>query len=52
MALLRASRVALGLGRYRVARDYAFRALAQRPSGDEPVLMLARFWSFCRLFLK
>lgn len=42
MAMLRASRMALSLGRYRDSRDYAMRALAARPSGDEPVLTLAR----------
>ncbi|WP_206861495.1 tetratricopeptide repeat-containing sulfotransferase family protein [Lysobacter changpingensis] len=42
MAMLRASRMALSLGRYRDARDYAVRALAARPQGDEAVLNLAR----------
>jgi tetratricopeptide (TPR) repeat protein len=42
MAMLRASRMALSLGRYRDAREYAVRALAARPQGDEPVLNLAR----------
>ncbi|RDZ29458.1 tetratricopeptide repeat-containing sulfotransferase family protein [Lysobacter silvisoli] len=41
-ALLRASRLALMLGRYRVGQDYALRALARRPSSDEAVLTLAR----------
>jgi hypothetical protein len=42
MAMLRASRMALSLGQYRVGHDYAMRALARRPGGDEAVLMLAR----------
>ena len=42
MALLRASRMALSLGRYRLGHDYAMRALAARPRGDEAVIMLAR----------
>lgn len=42
LAMLRASRIALTLGRYRVALDYAIRALARRPGGDEPVMLLAR----------
>src|SRR5262245_6057930 len=42
MAILRASRMALSLGRYRDARAYAVRALATRPQGDEAVLNLAR----------
>ncbi|HEY0503107.1 MAG TPA: sulfotransferase [Lysobacter sp.] len=42
MALLRASRMALSLGRYRDAREYAVRALAARPQGDDVVLTLAR----------
>lgn len=42
MALLRASRMALSLGRYRDARGYAVRALATRPQGDDAVLTLAR----------
>ncbi len=42
MAMLRASRMALSLGRYRDAREYAVRALAARPQGDEVVLTLAR----------
>jgi tetratricopeptide (TPR) repeat protein len=42
MAMLRASRMALSLGRYRDSREYAVRALAARPQGDEAVLNLAR----------
>ena len=42
MAMLRASRMALSLGRYRDAREYAVRALAARPQGDDAVLTLAR----------
>ncbi|MDR0183028.1 tetratricopeptide repeat-containing sulfotransferase family protein [Lysobacter arvi] len=42
MAMLRASRMALSLGRYRDSRQYAVRALAARPQGDEAVLNLAR----------
>ena len=41
-ALLRASRLALMVGRYRLGHDYAMRALARRPSADEAVLTLAR----------
>jgi len=42
MAMLRASRMALSLGRYRDSRQYAVRAMAARPQGDEAVLNLAR----------
>ncbi|QNP41226.1 tetratricopeptide repeat-containing sulfotransferase family protein [Lysobacter solisilvae (ex Woo and Kim 2020)] len=42
MAMLRASRMALSLGRYRDGLDYALRALARRPGGEEAVLTLAR----------
>lgn len=42
MAMLRASRMALSLGRYRDSREYAVRALAARPQGDEAVLNLSR----------
>jgi hypothetical protein len=42
MAMLRASRMALSLGRYRDGHDYAMRALARRPGSDEAVLTLAR----------
>lgn len=42
MALLRASRTALSLGRYLSAREYALRALAQRPESDEALITLAR----------
>ena len=35
MAMLRASRMALSLGQYRVGHDYAMRALARRPGSDE-----------------
>lgn len=42
LAMLRASRMALSLGRYRDGLDYAMRALACRPGGDEAILTLAR----------
>lgn len=42
MAMLRASRMALTLGRYRYAREYAMRALARRPGSDDAVMALAR----------
>lgn len=42
MAMLRASRMALALGKYRVGYDYATRALARRPGSDDAVLTLAR----------
>lgn len=42
MAMLRASRMALSLGRYRDGLDYAMRALACRPGSDEAILTLAR----------
>lgn len=42
MAMLRASRMALSLGRYRDGRQYAMRALARRPGSEEAVMMLAR----------
>jgi len=42
MAMLRASRMALSLGRYRDGLDYTLRALARRPGSDEAVLTLAR----------
>lgn len=42
MAMLRASRMALSLGRYRDGHDYAMRALSRRPGSDEAVLTLAR----------
>jgi len=42
MAMLRASRMALTLGRYLVAREYAMRALARRPGSDDAVITLAR----------
>lgn len=42
MAMLRASRMALTLGRYRGAREYAMRALARRPGSDDAVMTLAR----------
>jgi len=42
MAMLRASRMALSLGRYRDGLDYTLRALARRPGSDEAVLTLVR----------
>ncbi|RNF85987.1 tetratricopeptide repeat-containing sulfotransferase family protein [Montanilutibacter psychrotolerans] len=42
LGLLRASRIAQSLGRYRVGHGYVMRALAERPSGEEAVLTLAR----------
>ncbi|MFD0739295.1 tetratricopeptide repeat-containing sulfotransferase family protein [Lysobacter koreensis] len=42
MAMLRASRMALSLGRYRDGREYAMRALARRPGSEEAVMTLAR----------
>lgn len=42
MAMLRASRMALSLGRYRDGHAYAMRALARRPGSDDAVLTLAR----------
>lgn len=42
MAMLRASQMALSLGEYRKAREYAMRALARKPSGDDAVMALAR----------
>ncbi len=42
MAMLRASRMALSLGRYRDGHGYALRALARRPGNEDAVLTLAR----------
>jgi tetratricopeptide (TPR) repeat protein len=42
MALLRASRMLLSLGRYRDGHAYLMRALARRPGSEEAVLTLAR----------
>lgn len=42
MAMLRASRMALSLGRYRAGHDYVMRALGRRPGGEDAVLTLAR----------